>query len=446
MGRYELRAEPSWFDAQGRPHHIGIGRDACRELGLSPELGEKGAFRIFASDQHVATGAANAETGFLTRVAVLFQRLGLRVADAGSAVVQLEIDQDDRGPRLRFSRKRQAVVNPDPRAHWWASDAAERYWVEIRHRPGTGRELRCPLADKDDATNAWYDLVGLVRPGDSIYHWNAEQHRFVGRSRVVQNPVVDVDHRVVELEGFTALHVDVGLERMRAAAADIETVRGQLIAAHPGRPLYLPFQFRSDGLRMLSNYFAKLPRALVLRLFGEDGLGEDALPPPPVEEGLADEVSPAAVRPTFLSPFKAKADSEYVSRVVGGSFRRGRHHETLVNAFASYLASHGLEPGCNMAIDLGIATPPVVVEAKIVTRWSSSIREAVGQLYEYRYFKVADPEAGLIFLASKPIPDVWHQYLEADRGIASAWRNDDGSFHLCERARAMLGMNQDPLP
>ena len=41
------------------------------------------------------------------------------------------------------------------------------------------------------------------------------------------------------------------------------------------RRLFLPFQFTRDRtqLRMMSNYFAKLPRELVVSLFGDDGLG-----------------------------------------------------------------------------------------------------------------------------------------------------------------------------
>jgi len=69
--------------------------------------------------------------------------------------------------------------------------------------------------------------------------------------------------------------------------------------------------------------------------------------------------------------------------------------------------------------------------------WAPAIRAAVGQLYEYRHFKVADREAGLVFLASKPLPSPWLAYLERDRGIGSMWP-DGTRFHLSKRATEVL--------
>jgi hypothetical protein len=117
--------------------------------------------------------------------------------------------------------------------------------------------------------------------------------------------------------------------------------------------------------------------------------------------------------------------------------RHGRDHETLVNDFARWLTTIGWDVGCNAAIDIGIENPPIIIEAKIVGRWSTSIRQAVGQLYEYRYFKVADPAADLIFLASKAVPDHWLRYLEQDRQISVAWRSG-GTFELSSRATRLL--------
>jgi hypothetical protein len=117
--------------------------------------------------------------------------------------------------------------------------------------------------------------------------------------------------------------------------------------------------------------------------------------------------------------------------------RHGRDHETLVNDFARWLTDLGWEVGCNAAIDIGIEEPPIIIEAKNVGTWSISIRQAVGQLYEYRYFKVADPAANLIFLASKPVPDHWLRFLEQDRQIGVAWRSG-GTFQLSSRAARLL--------
>jgi hypothetical protein len=192
-------------------------------------------------------------------------------------------------------------------------------------------------------------------------------------------------------------------------------------------------------LWMLSNYFGKLPTDVVELLFGQSGLGEGETLPPPPDEGPDEPADPGNLRRFFLQPFKPKADEDYLVNIQGGVRRRGRHHETLVNSFSTWLGKHGFEVGCNAAIDIGIENPSVVVEAKMVKVWSKSVREAVGQLYEYRYFRVADPEAQLIFLASEPVPDDWIDYLERDRGIGLAWRAGR-NFELSRLASRILGL------
>lgn len=321
-------------------------------------------------------------------------------------------------------------------AYWWESDKAERTWVEIRWIEGIGVGLGSPLTSEDGATNAWYDLVGEVRPGDVVYHWNAREHRFVGRSRVASQPRLQDGGRVVDLGRFTPLRASIDLPLVRSLEAEIRTIRDGLISAHPDLPLYLPFQFRSDGLRFISNYFAKLPEAMAHLLFGDTGVGEDDYAPPSDDAATVDE-APANAPTSFLDPFKPKADSDYAANVEPRRERRSRKHETLVNDFAVYLSDLGFEVGRNAVIDLGVKDPQVIIEAKIVKSWPEAIRAAVGQLYEYRYFKVAAPEAALMFLASESVPDRWVRYLERDRGIGCAWRTSAG-FDLSSVAERSL--------
>ena len=139
----------------------------------------------------------------------------------------------------------------------------------------------------------------------------------------------------------------------------------------------------------------------------------------------------------FLSPFVRKPTPNTWRWYV--VVLRGRRHETLVNSFTDYLTSKGLSAGRNQAIDIGLENPSVIVEAKLIRSWAGAIREAVGQLYEYRYFQVASPTSRLIFLASAPVPDKWIRYLEDDRGIAVAWNSPNG-FVLTKRAREALGL------
>ena len=329
---------------------------------------------------------------------------------------------------------------------WWHASPTERYWVEIRRvLEGLGRELRCPFTDAAGNHNGWWDLVDEVKAGDSIYHWNADQARFVGCS--VATGVRGVDEgtgeRIVELNDFIPLTVDIGLPQLRAMAQDLKDVRDAIARQHTNSTLYLPFQFRRDGLRLMSNYFTKLPYAMHQQLFGADGLGEDDLPDPPEEEGAplsAD--SDVHGRPGgFLRPFKVRADTDYISRLSGGSFKRGRTHETLVNNFAAWLEARGLLAASNAAIDLGLQQPPVIIEAKVIRSdgWAAAIREAIGQLYEYRYFQIVDPQSSLIFLASREIPERWLRYLDDDRQIGAVWPTG-GGFKLTRRARRAFGL------
>jgi hypothetical protein len=296
------------------------------------------------------------------------------------------------------------------------------------------------LAQRTGHRDGRYDLLDVLDVGDVVYHWDANQHRFVGRSFVAAPATINEDgERYVELEGFAPIRAHVGLEELGAHRADIDAIRDQLQQRHRRQPLYLPFQFRQDGqLWMLSNYFGKLPSAMVRLLFGESELAlEDTLPPESSEGADEPARNERGVKRSFLRPFKRKADEDYLASIQGGVRRHGRSHETLVNDFSKWLADQGWQVGCNAAIDIGIADPPIIIEAKAVDRWSTSIRQAVGQLYEYRYFKVADPDADLIFLASKPIPDHWLRYLEHDRQIGAAWRSGE-TFGLSSRAARLL--------
>jgi hypothetical protein len=354
----------------------------------------------------------------------------------GQATVQPKLEE------LGFEVRVLTGVEAGTTAYWWQAQPEERYWVEIRRvLEGLGYELRCPFVDSGGHPNPWYDLVDALVEGQVVYHWNAVLERFVGRSVVAASRSVDskTGERIVPLKDFTPLRVEIGLEELQDLRPKLEARRDQLVSNNPGQSLYLPFQFRSDDLRLMSNYFTKLPFVFQELLFGTDGLAESELPDPPAEEGPPEPPTSAGVRAHYLRPFKRKADSQYLTRIEGGLRRRGRHHETLVNDFARWLQDRGHRVGRNAAIDLGLEEPPVIIEAKSVASWAGAIREAVGQLYEYRYFQVVSPESHLVFLASQSVPKPWLRYLEDDRGIGAAWRVGH-DFELSPLAEAALGV------
>jgi hypothetical protein len=151
--------------------------------------------------------------------------------------------------------------------------------------------------------------------------------------------------------------------------------------------------------------------------------------------------SPDDSLPDSLKPFAPKSDESYLVAILGGNRPRSRRHESLVNDFAQWLRSKGYKPARNAAIDIGLNDPPAIFEAEYIKDddWPAMIREAVGQLYEYRFFRVARPDAAAIFVASEPIPQKWWHYLEDDRGIYLAWREADG-FFLSTKARSAIRM------
>jgi hypothetical protein len=325
--------------------------------------------------------------------------------------------------------------------YWWDGDPTENFWVEIRKRPGTGLELRCPLLNKGGTRSGQYELLDVVGRGDVVYHWHATQARFVGRSRAAARVHIEGDQRVVPLTGFTPLAGDVALAEVRSRSEAIYRIRDRLEKMIGGATSYLPFQFRRDGLRMASYYFAKMPRDLVVLLFGESGMAEEGLEDPAPEDGPPGE--PQVAPPTFsyLEPFVEKADAHYIVNVVQRRSKRGRRHETLVNACAKWFTGRKLSVRRNIAIDLAVGDPPIIVEAKMLPTkgFATEIRSAIGQLYEYRYFKIASPKAPLVLLASRPLSEQWVRYLEDDRRIGVMWPEAEG-FRMSELAARSFGL------
>jgi len=86
----------------------------------------------------------------------------------------------------------------------------------------------------------------------------------------------------------------------------------------------------------------------------------------------------------------------------------------------------------------------VEIEVDYLGYSTRAVREAVAQLFEYRYFLYEhgprDLPTGLIALFSEPIAPAFPQYLE-DNGIASVW-SEDGNWRGSPRA-ALAGLTSD---
>jgi len=81
----------------------------------------------------------------------------------------------------------------------------------------------------------------------------------------------------------------------------------------------------------------------------------------------------------------------------------------------------------------------VVFEIKVTPQEKPlrSIREAVGQLYEYRYFGVVQQESFLCLVTPHKPPEDILRYLENDRQIGILWKHD-GDFQGDVWAREQL--------
>jgi hypothetical protein len=130
-----------------------------------------------------------------------------------------------------------------------------------------------------------------------------------------------------------------------------------------------------------------------------------------------------------LLGFRPRTDAEYVARMSKQRQERKPRHEGLINDFVELVASRGFE-----AHNIGVKPRDLVlrkgdtewlVEAKIVYAGNvtKAVREAVAQLYEYRYF-CSDGDPRMLALFSEDIYR-FADYLET-LNIGAVWRTTGG--------------------
>lgn len=142
-----------------------------------------------------------------------------------------------------------------------------------------------------------------------------------------------------------------------------------------------------------------------------------------------------------LKPSFPKADEEYLAKTASTEKYKSRSHARLQNELFRFVKMSGLEPKENKAIDLATVSRngTVVFEIKVTppVKPLRAIREAVGQLYEYRYFGVVQKQSFLCLVTPhKPTNEILH-YLENDRQIGVLWEHN-GDFWGNEWSREQL--------
>ncbi|MBW2535364.1 MAG: hypothetical protein JRI55_27980 [Deltaproteobacteria bacterium] len=117
-----------------------------------------------------------------------------------------------------------------------------------------------------------------------------------------------------------------------------------------------------------------------------------------------------------------KDETDYLATVKGGAQRRSRRHERLIRIAVERLQRHGAAVSTPHPRDLLISMPvSVVVEAKIARRGALfAVREAVGQLLEYRHF-LGPKEAELCILLDRSPGEDLIGYVERELGLLVLW-------------------------
>ncbi|MFF0274738.1 MrcB family domain-containing protein [Streptomyces sp. NPDC004330] len=136
-----------------------------------------------------------------------------------------------------------------------------------------------------------------------------------------------------------------------------------------------------------------------------------------------------------LADFHPKDSSDYVVEIKARQQVKRRTHEKLVEDFGGHIATCGYDPITRLQHpkDLVLRRQGAaegeewLVEAKVVRGGNQTVavREALGQLYEYRHFLYqGQDDPFLIGLFSEEI-GVYAPYLE-NHGITSVWRSGAG--------------------
>ncbi|MGW1378559.1 MrcB family domain-containing protein [Streptomyces sp. NPDC002446] len=134
-----------------------------------------------------------------------------------------------------------------------------------------------------------------------------------------------------------------------------------------------------------------------------------------------------------LEGFRPKRSDDYYVRLAAAKQRRTRAHEGLIHRFGPYIEARGFTPITQRVhprdLVLQANGDEWLVEAKAVKKGNptQAVREAVGQLLEYRYFWYllkGMPKPHLLGLFSEDI-GVYAPYLE-DHGVGAIWRTPDG--------------------
>jgi hypothetical protein len=327
--------------------------------------------------------------------------------------------------------------------YWWEKLPDERYWCEITDRRDLGADLKCPQRRENGRPDWSYSLINDIWPGDVVFHYSTRAQRIEGASvaggPVEERPIVWSPHGTVgrskkesrperagwwrPLYSFTTAAAPLTLRELHAPGEDAWIRTWITEKERTAGQVYAPFQRYKGKLRAAQGYLAKMPKDFVERWPALSDMAE-RLAGKQEELTTLGEVYPgAAAEAVLAAAFKPKSDEDYLAVISASVQRRSRTHERLVRIAGEYLRAGGAEVATPHPIDLLMTKPvQVIFEAKPVSRFGAlfAVRQAVGQLFEYRRF-IGPRQAKLCILLDQEPAKELVEYVEGDLGLLIAW-------------------------
>lgn len=217
------------------------------------------------------------------------------------------------------------------------------------------------------------------------------------------------------LHGPFYLDKPLSLAELRSLQPRIASVFTALEEAH-GKPLYLPFQLRSDGLRAAQGYLTKMPSDLALALPGLPDFADDLpsnlfTPAPELNERNPGQEYRVAQVSQQLERDPFSVDPAVVERAL-------RSHSDLQNLLASRVEELDFDPRSPGPLD-----PPWdllwlnngtawVAEVKSLTRANEDrqLRLGLGQvlIYRQRLLRTYQSVRAVLMVEWQPVDPDWH--------------------------------------
>lgn len=334
-------------------------------------------------------------------------------------------------------------------ADWWATESQERYWCEITDRVDIGADLKCPQADKRGSSYWSYSLIREVQAGDVIFHYSTNTHSYVGASvagaPLEERPIAwqphgtvgrGDDHAAAErpgwwlpLYGFEKSVVPLTLAVLQEPTNDAWIRNWVTEKGSESDRVAAPVQLYPGRLRGSQGYLTKMPLDFVER-WSELRMLADAI------DDVAEQIEGSSPTPMIANvgdpgQFASKAETPYDVVLAASVQHRTREHERLLRVTAKWLGMNHprlIASSRRHPLDMLVSgATHLIVEAKTTRRIHAgfAIRQALGQLYEYRYF-IGPQEANLVVLLDAKPEDMFIDYLENHLGIGLLWWDGTG--------------------